>query len=266
MSNIEDVFTWEIWCSTESAWIQGKSSSTPAACFTNPAHTVDTSGHTVRRHVTLIQELTHTHNPSYCPNIDSTTIIDCVSLRDDATNSNFLERNYTSTMLWMSPPYPIALAGMQCSTNYHLKDDVINMWMYKNAPIANGLAVSSTAGASVFTLITVAIFKTGMQITIGSEILGEIIDVKTSTNQIKTSIASAANHAAGETVYFSVPMVRNLKLGESGRVTFGGFSAGSMVVKSNTPCTIQYANNHNRSETLDIMLEYQRGSTNLGLI
>lgn len=266
MPHIEDVYPWSIWCVTEGAWITGNASSPPTTCFTNAGHTVDTESYPVRRHIVLARELAFV-NTTTTPNIEMTTIIDGLELRDDATDTPYLERNYTSNMVWISPPYPIALAGMQCHPSPEQASDIINMWMYKDMTVA-GLAVSSTAGDDIFTLSAVTILKTGMEIAINGEDLGEIIDVDTSTNRIMTSVASTIDHTLGETVTFAIRMIRNLVLGSrgEGRITFGEFTPGSMILQPSTPCVIQYINNHNRSERLDIILEYQRGSQNLGLL
>lgn len=268
---IEDVYPWSIWCVTEGAWVTGPASTAPTTCFTNAAHTVDTATHTVRRHVSLMREIPFVHTPSSYPNITWSTVIRGVEVRNDATNTNLLERFSVSEMVWTSPPYPIALAGIQCNLAQEQSGDVLDMWVHRNVAVPGlVLTAGTSAGDSVFTVASVAAFRTGLQLAIDGEELGEIIDVDTATKRVKTSAATALEHNIGAQVTFSTYIMRGVTLGArgdgGGRVTLGEFTPGSMIVAANTPVTVQYTNNHNRRERLDLLIEYQYGSVNLGTI
>ena len=130
------------------------------------------------------------------------------------------------------------------------------------------LALLAAVGTSTLSLTTVTGLRTGMTLTLGGEDLGEVIDVKTSTAQVKTAATTSLEHNVGTTLTYSVPLVRGMRLrsGGTGRVTLGEFTPGSMLLPASTPFAIEYANNHNRDEEFDVIMEYQRGSVDLGVI
>lgn len=259
-TRVEDVSPWSIWCVTEGAWVTGPASASPSACFTDAAHTIDVTTHPVRRHVVVTRELPFQNSSAY--NINTTTITRTIHLKDG--ESPLLLGFATSRSVWTSPKYPIAIAGFQCNPSNDQQGNVLNAWLYKDLACA-ALTAEASENDSVFTLSSVTMMETSMQISIDGEALGEIIDVKTSTKQVRTSVPASRTLAVGSVVTISRPLIVDVHL-QAGRMTFGEFTPGSMILPPLAPLTIDYTNAQEHTVQMNVMIEYQCGSTNLGTI
>jgi hypothetical protein len=260
ISRIEDVSPWSVWCATEGAWITGLASTAPNACFTDAAHTIDVIAHPIRRHIVVTRELPFQNAAVY--NIDTTTMTRTIHLKNG--DSTLLPGFTTSRCVWTSPRYPIAIAGFQCNPSINQEGNVLNAWLYKDLACAT-LTVEASESANVFTLSSVASLLTGMQLSIDEENLGEVIDVKTSTKQVRTSVSASRPLVIGSIVRISRPLIVDVHL-QAGRMTFGEFTPGSMILPPLAPLTIDYENVHGHDDYMNVMIEYQCGSTNLGTI
>lgn len=97
--------------------------------------------------------------------------------------------------------------------------------------------------------------------------IGEVADVNTALMKLRLDSELRKVYPAWTTrVYTNRQIVKGLFPGTGGQHTFGELQLGSMSMVPNTPCTIEYTNNHMGDCFMYVDLEYGEGCQNLGTI
>lgn len=227
------VYYYKIFCITEQLFVYKWSDTQPTNCPNNNTHEIGS--------VIAIRELAQ-----------NSVLVDD---RPNNTNGHYAYREWQLMVPPMSTalgqvafPFDISIIGVIYKDNSLLSNCIVNTYVNKDTPVA-GLIAETAAGSTTLAVSSTEYMQRGYILTINDEYLGQIISID-SDNACTVEMAPSVALPPGSIVLMSVWNVRNVRLGQLGRIKLRARNSNSSAlptgfvvsieVKNNTPQAVQF--------------------------
>jgi len=229
------VYYYKIFCTTEQQFVYQWTDNIPTACPNNNTHDIGT--------VVAIRELAQ-----------NSVLVDD---RPNNTNGHYAYKEWQLDVPSMSSatgqvafPFDISIIGVIYKDNDLLSDCIVNTYVNRHTPVA-GLIAETPAGSNTLAVSSTEYMQRGYILDINGESLGQIISID-SDNACTVETPPSVALPPGSIVLMSVWNVRNVHLGQLGRIKLRARNSNSSALPTGFVVSIEVQNN----SLLPITFEY----------
>ncbi len=237
-ANLTSVVRYKIYCETESKYVEGWGTTSPTACYTNTAHTVNPNSVQVletvaRSQVKIIEDSV---------NIKRNVRVEPISFTEVAIGAT---QHRTFQFKFVTSMY-----SFQFMTDDTNKGDELSIAINKDTPL--GLITQNVSAGATTIYPPAAIFTYGWQgfnvyLSDGTNLddLGDIITLNQAAGTITVSTPAVHSFSSSNTLLLmTYYTMKSLIIGPPGTYQFGNDVIGGAAVPVGTVVTFSYKNNY----------------------